>query len=91
MLDDIADDFAKPILKLVILCLRGLLFLGWDFCVETVGWTIGWWFYRAITLGKFPTEKWEEQENAPLILALSIEFTGLGILAGLIYLLTKLV
>ena len=83
-------DFAKPIVKLVIFCLRGLLYLGWDFCVETIGWTIGWWFYRAVTFGKFPTEKWEEQDNVPLILALSVEFTGLGILAGLIYLLTQL-
>jgi hypothetical protein len=90
-LDDVADDVGKPLVRFVISCLRFLLYLGWDWGVETIGWSVGWCFYRAISLGTFPKEKWEEQDNATLSTVLTVEFTGLGIIASLIYLLVKLV
>jgi hypothetical protein len=89
--DDIADDIGKPLLRFVVSCLRFLLHLGWDWGVEVIGWSVGWCFFRVISLGTFPKENWDEQERASFSTSLTVEITGLGLIAGLIYLLVKMV
>jgi hypothetical protein len=69
------------ILKPLAMCLRFLLWLGWDLLIQTIGWSIGWSFFRIITIGHFPTQAINELENTNQYLATFIELTGLGILA----------
>ena len=65
--------------------LRLLWWFAWEFCVETVGWTIGWCVLRALTLGRFPGEGLGEMNHASLSTALFVELVGLGTLALLIW------
>jgi len=90
-MDELAEGAFRPILKLLLMILRGLSFVAWELLVEYVGWSIGWAFYRVVTFGKFPSSGWRELENASTPLALFVEFTGLGLLAGSIYLLSGLI
>ncbi|WP_460050930.1 hypothetical protein [Sessilibacter sp. MAH2] len=83
------DLFDAP-LRLILNILRFFYCLAWELGVETIGWIIGWVFYRLITLGYFPVEGWREQDKCSWPKALLIEFTGIGILAGAIYAVTRL-
>ncbi len=90
-MEDVADGLLKPVLKLILLLLRGLQFLAWDLLIESIGWTIGWYFYRIVTLGRYPAECQSEQDETYWAKALFIEATGLLVLAGLIALLSAIV
>jgi hypothetical protein len=69
--------------------LRALWWLAWDFCVQTVGWSIGWLFLRICTFGKFPEEGLGEADRAGHVHALLVELVGLVILAAAIWWLTS--
>ena len=77
---DITDIFSLP-KSLVVAVLRGLWWLGWEFYVQTVGWSIGWLFLRVLTLGRFPEEGLGEVDGASPLRALLVEVTGLALLA----------
>jgi hypothetical protein len=57
-MEEIAESIFKPFIRLIVGFLRVLLFIGWDLLVEYVGWIIGWTFYRFLSFGQFPKEKW---------------------------------
>jgi len=63
------------ILKPLAMCLRFLLWLGWDLFIHTIGWSIGWSFFRIITIGHFPTQAISglEYTNQYLLLSLSLQ------------------
>jgi hypothetical protein len=84
-LDD-AIGFPRAFLAAV---LRGLWWLAWDFGVETIGWSIGWGFYRLATGGRFPRERLGEQDEASSGVAVFVEVTGLVLLALAIWLVTS--
>ena len=79
MLDPI--DLFRPALWLA----RALWWLGYDFAVQTVGWSIGWLIWRAVTLGRFPDTKIGEVDETAPWAALLVEVTGLLTLAGIIW------
>ena len=81
LLLDLSDLSRSAVAKL----LRALWWLGWDFCIRTVGWSIGWVFLRAITLGRFPKEEIDHLDNAPWFLGLLVEILGLVLLAASIF------
>lgn len=60
--------------------LRLLWWLAWELMVETIGWTIGWFFWRMVSLGRFPAEGLGEQEAAPWTTHLALQVTGLALL-----------
>ena len=68
--------------------LRALWWLAWDFCVETVGWSVGWLMLRLITFGQFPREPLSGVEQASTALSLFVEAVGLATLATSIWLLS---
>ena len=69
--------------------LRALWWLGWDFCVRTVGWSIGWAFLRTLTLGRFPRERVKQLDNAPWLLGVLVEVLGLTLLTMGIFVLSQ--
>jgi hypothetical protein len=71
------SDLLRPIAYI----LRFLLWLGWDFFVHTVGWSVGWGVFRVITLGQFPKEKISESDHAAFFVAFVVESVGLAVLA----------
>lgn len=75
-------DLSKAALLMV---LRACWWLGWDFSVRTVGWSIGWMALRAATLGWFPREGIRRLDDAPWLLGLLVELLGLTLLAWSIY------
>lgn len=79
-------DLPKGVLLFV---LRALWWLGWDFLIEGIGWRIGWVFYRILTLGKFPTRGFNEVDEAPWVVAVFVDISGLIVVGGLIALLTN--
>jgi hypothetical protein len=85
-MEEIAVEFIRPIIRLIIGVLRVLHYLGW-YLFEQVGWTIGWYFYRSISFGQFPAEALSELGQTSWFKALLVEMTGLGILGALIFLL----
>ena len=68
--------------------LRALWWLAWDFCVETVGWSIGWLVLRLVTFGQFPREPLGGVEQASTALSLFVEAVGLATLATSIWFLS---
>lgn len=77
LLLDLGDLSRAALVKL----LRALWWLGWDFCVRTVGWSIGWMFLRIVTFGRFPREEIKQLDNAPWLLGMLVEILGLALLA----------
>lgn len=77
LLLDISDLSRTAVIKV----LRALWWLGWDFCVRTVGWSIGWILLRTITLGRFPREGINQLDHAHWFLELVVELIGLALLA----------
>ena len=61
--------------------LRLAWWFAWDFWVETVGWTVGWCFLRALSLGRFPQGRWRDPDEAGFAHALYVQLVGLGTLA----------
>ena len=85
---DLDDVIAAP-RSIISAVLRALWWLAWDFGVETIGWAIGWGFYRLATAGRFPGERLGEQDEAGGGTAFLVETTGLVILALAIWLVTS--
>lgn len=75
--------------KLILGLLRALWWLGWEFCVQTVGWSVGWFFCRAITFGRFPSEQLNQLDEASLFIAFVVEALGLALIALAIYFLSQ--
>ncbi|WP_415891499.1 hypothetical protein ACMXYN_08925 [Neptuniibacter sp. PT8_73] len=90
-MEELAEGIFKPIFRLVLWILRILQFLAWDLLVSSVGWSIGWFFYRTITFGYFPKESLGDLESCSWSKALFVELTGLAILASLIVFISGLV
>jgi len=90
-MEELVDGIFRPIFKLILWVLRILQFIAWDLLVSYVGWSIGWFFYRTITFGRFPSEGLGELDNCSCSKAVLVEFTGLAILAGAILLISGLV
>lgn len=82
---DALEFLIRPLASALLWVARGLLWLGWDFGVETVGWTIGWQTCRLVSGGRYPPERLGGQEEAPAVRAFLIEFIGLGCLALLVW------
>lgn len=73
---------------LVLRLARALWWLGYEFCVRTVGWSIGWPIWRLLTFGHYPDTGFRELDDTDVLHALLIELTGLAALALVIYWLT---
>ncbi|MCM5682333.1 hypothetical protein M8A51_22625 [Schlegelella sp. S2-27] len=81
MMDDVLEMLLRPIAKLLLALLRGLLWLGWELMFETIGWTVGWLLCRLLSAGRWPRQRWSQQDEAPGGVALVVELIGLGALA----------
>ena len=78
---DPTDWFDTP--KSILLgVLRALWWLAWDFCIQTVGWSIGWCVLRVLTLGRYPEERLGGVDEAVTHTAFVVEVVGLGVLAA---------
>ena len=77
---DPSDLFDTP-KGIVLGVLRALWWLAWDFCIQTIGWSVGWCALRVLTLGRFPEERLGDVDEAPPRKALFVELVGLVVLA----------
>lgn len=84
---DISDLTEVP-KSVLIGVLRFLWWLGWEFIVETVFWSFGWLTLRALTLGRYPEERFAEQDAASGFTAFVVQATGALVLALAIWLLS---
>ncbi len=84
-MEELAEVLIRPIAKLISGILRVLNFLAFELYIEWVGWTIGWFFYRSVSFGQFPSESLNELCQASFCKIVIVEFTGLAILGSLIY------
>lgn len=82
------SDFFAPPKNFLLGILRALWWLAWDFCVETIGWSIGWLMLRLVTFGRFPDEPLSGVDQASTGVALFVQLVGLGTLAGFIWFLS---
>lgn len=71
--------------NLVLGVLRALWWLGWDFIIQTVGWSIGWCVLRVLTLGHYPRERLGDLAGASWVTSLWVELVGLAVLATTIW------
>lgn len=85
---DFLLEFADLSRSALVAVLRVLWWLGWDFAFCTIGWSIGWCFFRVITLGRFPAEALGELDDAPWIVVALVDTVGLTLLALAIFWLT---
>ena len=79
-MDELFSDALGPLFRTIFRIGR---FLIWELLFEYVGWTTGWLFWRAVTLGRFPAAGWRGYEQADFAVALTVELTGIGLLAAL--------
>jgi hypothetical protein len=86
---DLFFEFTDLTRSAVVAILRMLWWLGWDFAFCTIGWSIGWCFFRVLTFGRFPAEALGELDDAPWIVAVLVETSGLALLALGIFELTR--
>ena len=86
-MSDLSDLLDLPRGALVVV-LRALWWLAWDFCVETVGWSIGWLVLRLASLGQFPREPLHGVDEAGRATAFLVEAVGLLALATAIWVLS---
>lgn len=86
---DLLPDLGELSRSFLLRLLRGLWWLGWDFCVRTVGWSIGWIVLRALSLGRIPDAGINQLDDTPWLHGLLIETLGLGLLAISIYALSS--
>lgn len=84
---DFSDLFDVP-RALTVGALRVLWWLAWDFCIETVGWSIGWLVLRSVTLGRCPRTPLHGLDNTGRAQAAFVESLGLATLAACLWLLT---
>ena len=84
---EVVDTLLRPILSSVLAVARAVLWLGWDFGFQIVGWSIGWVVCRIITFGKFPHVGFGEVEEMDFWVALLVEIIGLLVLALAVFLL----
>jgi hypothetical protein len=82
---DLEDLIFRPIARFALMIARALWWLGWDFFVETVGWSIGWPICRVLSFGRFPETGFGELEETPFWAAVLVEATGLAALALIIW------
>lgn len=82
------SDFIELPKNIFVGILRVVWWLAWDFCIQTIGWSIGWFVLRIITIGRFPQESLGEVDQANTLLALLVELLGLGTLAICIWFLS---
>jgi hypothetical protein len=76
-------DLVRPALWV----LRVLWWLAWDLLLRTIGWSIGWAIWRAVTFGRYPDADISELDDMAFWPGLMIELTGLIALAvGLFWL-----
>ena len=78
---DVEDFVFRPIARLVLIIARALWWLGWEFFVQTIGWSIGWPIWRLLTFGRFPDTGFRDLNETSWGAALLVELTGLGALA----------
>jgi len=90
-MEEVASELLKPIARIFLAIVRGLIWLSWELMIQTIGWSIGWVICRAISFGYFPKERISEVDNAPLFVALVVELIGLAFLLFLAYWLSKFV
>lgn len=81
---DLSDLLDVP-KGLVLGVLRALWWLAWDFCVETVGWSIGWATLRLLSFGRFPQAPLRGVDDASGPLRLFVEVVGLVVLGTAIW------
>lgn len=74
-------DLLRPALWIA----RALWWLSYDFCVRTVGWSIGWPICRLLTFGRWPDTGFRELDETDVMHAFMVELIGLGALALAIY------
>lgn len=77
---DPTDWFDTP-KSIVLGVLRALWWLAWDFCVQTVGWSIGWCVLRLLTLGRYPPDCFDGLDGADTGTEIFVEIVGLVVLA----------
>lgn len=86
---DLLLDLTELSRSILLGLLRSLWWLGWEFCVRTVGWSIGWLALRTITAGQFPKEGIKQLDDVPWLRGVLTEILGLGLLATTIYVLSQ--
>ncbi|MCB4362913.1 hypothetical protein KIH07_04165 [Hydrogenophaga taeniospiralis] len=74
------DWFDTP-KSILLAALRVLRWLAMDLLIQTVGWSIGWFVLRVLTLGRCPGERLGGVDEAAPGTAFVVEVVGLGVLA----------
>lgn len=90
-MEEVASESLKPIARLFLAIVRGLIWLAWELMIQTIGWSIGWVICRVISFGYFPKEKVSELDSTPVTVAFVVEIIGLAFLCFLAYWLSKFV
>jgi hypothetical protein len=63
-MDEIIEHLIKGVLKYTKYVVRILWYFAWDLCLHEIGWYVGWPIVKIITLGKYPTCRYSEDERA---------------------------
>ncbi len=74
-------DVPELAMRGLLLVLRVLLWLAWDFVVWTIAWSFGWPIWRLLTWGRFPHAGFRDHEASGWIEAVLVCGTGLVVLA----------
>jgi len=74
--------------RVVLVILRALYWLGWDFFFHVIGWYVGWLFLRALSFGHFPAAQIGEFDESPLWVQLMVALVGFAVLGCAIFLLS---
>lgn len=79
-MEEVVAEAGRPLFRLFFYICRGILWLAWDLSLQIIGWSVGWFFLRVITVGNFPKYQVAEQKSAPIWQAILIELCGIAII-----------
>jgi|TARA_Y100000296_G_scaffold7231_1_gene8659 hypothetical protein len=85
----VTEGIIKAGLRIILIILRVIYFIGWELFVEYVGWAVGWCICRVITIGHYPKYKINSYEDAPLSTVLVVNGIGIFFVAGSIAILAE--
>lgn len=79
---DLLDSLIRPLLRLIVLLVRGLWWAAHDWIFETICWGTGWLVLRIVTLGRWPTVGIAEPHKMGDADAMLIALLGLAVLVA---------
>ena len=82
-MESLPENVLRGLLSLFRVAIDAMVWLIRDFCLEIIGWYVGWPVLRLLTLGFYPRVSIGDSQTAGWLDQWVVELVGVGVLLGL--------